>query len=59
MAEPQWTEAFSCHVNTVDNLRQRWVEQGLEMALERKTRPSHPGQQVCDGEAEAKLIALR
>lgn len=61
---PGWTdeqtsEAFSCHVNTVANLRQRWVEQGLEMALERKPRPARPGQQVCDGEAEAKLIALR
>ena len=61
---PGWTdqqasEAFSCHANTVANLRQRYVEQGLELSLERQRRPPRPGQQVCDGEAEAKLIALR
>jgi hypothetical protein len=35
------------------------VEQGLEAALERQPNPKPPRQQVCDGEAEAKLIALR
>jgi len=61
---PKWTdeqaaEAFDCHRNTVANLRQRLVEQGLEAALERKKRESPSRQPVCDGEAEAKLIALR
>lgn len=59
-----WTDeeaasVFSCHRNTVANLRQRLVEQGLEAALERKANPRPPRQQVCDGESEAKLIALR
>ena len=59
-----WTDeetatALSCHCNTVANLRQRLVEQGLEAALERKPSQSPPRQQVCDGESEAKLIALR
>lgn len=59
-----WTDeaaatALSCHPNTVANLRQRLVEQGLEAALERKRRKSPARQRVCDGEAEAKLIALR
>jgi transposase len=52
-------EAFGCHRNTVFNVRQRLVEQGLEAALERKPRAAPPRQPVCDGEAEAKLIALR
>lgn len=59
-----WTDeeaatAFSCHRNTVANLRQRLVEQGLEAALERKPNQRPPRQRVCDGESEAKLIALR
>lgn len=59
-----WTDeaaatAMSCHRNTVANLRQRLVEQGLEAALERKPTETPPRQRVCDGEAEAKLIALR
>jgi hypothetical protein len=60
----QWTdekaaEAFSCHRNTVANIRQRFVEKGLEAALNRKSRICPPRQPICDGEAEAKLIALR
>jgi transposase len=58
----KWTDekaakAFCCHRNTVANLRQRFVEQGLEAALERKPRLCGPRQPICDGEAEAKLIA--
>ena len=60
----RWTDeatasAFHCHCNTVANIRQRLVEQGLEKALERKPSPKPPHQRVCDGESEAKLIALR
>lgn len=59
-----WTDeaaakALQCHRNTVAHLRQRLVEQGLEAALERQPRPQPPRQRVCDGESEAKLIALR
>lgn len=61
---PGWTDeqaalAFSCHRNTVTNLRQRLVEQGLEAALQRKSQQRPSRQPVCDGDAEAKLIALR
>ena len=61
---PGWTDeqaasAFSCHRNTVANLRQRLVEQGLEAALQRKSQQRPSRQPVCDGDAEAKLIALR
>lgn len=59
---PAWTdqacaEAFGCHVNTPRNMRQRFVEQGLEAALERKKMP--PRQDlILDGRKEARLIAL-
>ena len=60
----KWTdekaaEAFSCHRHTVANIRQRFVEKGLEAALNRKSRISPPRQPICDGEIEAKLIATR
>jgi transposase len=60
---PAWTdariaEALEIHVTTVERLRQRFVEQGLEAALGRKKqdRPSRP--RTLDGKAEARLIAL-
>jgi transposase len=61
---PAWmderiAESFSVSINTVQGVRQRLVEQGLEAALNRKTqaRPSRPP--LLDGEGEARLIALR
>jgi transposase len=60
---PAWedariAEALDCGVRTVERLRQRFVEQGLEAALGRKPqdRPSRP--RKLDGRAEARLIAL-
>lgn len=60
---PDWSdeeaaEAFGCHVNTVANVRQRFVEQGLEAALERKKQKSPSRERILDGEKEARLIAL-
>jgi transposase len=60
---PDWSdeeaaEAFGCHVNTVSNVRQRFVEQGLEAALERKKQKSPSRERILDGEKEARLIAL-
>jgi transposase len=60
---PAWTdtkiaEIFSVSVNTVLGVRQRWVEQGLEAALNRKQQ--HPSRTPrLDGAGEARLIALR
>lgn len=59
-----WTDeeaatAFSCHRNTVANLRERLVNEGLESALTRKSRQRPSRQPIVDGEVEAKLIALR
>src|SRR6516225_1524435 len=61
---PAWTdgrlaEAFNCRVQTIENLRKRLVTEGFESALERKKRPEPPMPAKLDGEAEAKLIAMR
>ena len=60
---PAWpdariAEAVDVSIATVERIRQRFVEQGLEAALGRKKqdRPSRP--RKLDGRAEARLIAL-
>lgn len=60
---PAWTderiaEALGCHGQTVSNVRQRFVEQGLTAALERKKQAAPSRQRILDGEQEARLIAL-
>jgi len=52
------SETFRCHRNTVANVRQRFVEQGLEEALERKKRDTPPVPHKLDGRGEARLIAV-
>ena len=49
---------LSCNRNTVSNVRQRFVEAGFEMALERKKRDNPAIEKILDGEKEARLIAL-
>jgi transposase len=60
---PAWTdqciaEAFQCSVHTVANIRQRFVEDGVDAALQRRPQQSPSRSQLLDGEKEAKLIAL-
>ncbi len=43
---------------TIEHLKQRFVENGLEAALERKPRDKPPREVIFDGAFEAKLIAL-
>ena len=52
-------EAFNCRVQTIENLRKRLVTEGFEWALEGKKRRDPPTPCKRDGEAEAKLIAMR
>src|SRR5437870_11813776 len=52
-------DAFNCRVQTIENLRKRLVMEGFELALDRKKRQEPPTPCKLDGEAEAKLIALR
>ncbi len=60
---PNWSDeqiakAYHCHTNTVCNVRQRYVEEGLEPALERKAQENPSREKILDGAKEAKLIAL-
>jgi len=61
---PGWSdvkiaEAFHCRVQTIENLRKRLVTEGFEQALDGKKRAEPPTPCKLDGEAEAKLIAMR
>jgi hypothetical protein len=61
---PAWTdgriaEAYNCRVQTIENLRKRLVTEGFELALEGKKRQEPPTPPKLDGEAQAKLIAMR
>jgi hypothetical protein len=55
--DAQIADAFDCHITTVENLRRRLVEQGLDAALEHGNRGSYRARRL-DGRAEAHLIAL-
>ena len=64
VAGPRWSdakiaEAFKCRVHTIENLRKRLATESFELALDGKKRAEPPTPCKLDGEAEAKLIALR
>ena len=56
-SDAQIAEALETSPSTVLRTRRQLVEEGLEAALSRKTRP-RPDARIFDGEKEAKLIAL-
>ena len=51
-------EALGVTSRTIEHLKRRFVEEGLEAALERKQRETPPRPIIFDGEFEARLIAL-
>jgi len=58
---PGWSdikiaEAFDCHRTTVENLRKRFIEYGLDKAMDHGNRGSYRIKKF-DGVAEARLIA--
>src|SRR4030088_1259939 len=60
---PAWTddqiaEAVAVNRRTIEHVRQRFVEQGLEAALVRKKQDRPSRERMLDGRAEAQLIAL-
>jgi len=60
---PAWTvsdtsEALGVTNRTVEHLKKRFVEDGLEAAIERKPRETPPREVIFDGGFEARLIAL-
>lgn len=57
-SDRQIAEALEVNVATIERLRQRFVEQGLEAALHRKNQDRPSRERKLDGAAEARLIAL-
>jgi len=60
---PAWpdvriAEALEVSTDTVERVRRRFVELGLDAALDRKQRDRPPREIKLDGRAEARLIAL-
>ena len=60
---PAWpdrriADALEVSTDTVERVRQRFVELGLDAALDRKQREQPPREIKLDGRAEARLIAL-
>lgn len=60
---PRWkvgevSEALGMTSRTLEHLKERFVEEGLEAALQRKDRMEPPRKLVFDGDFEARLIAL-
>jgi len=61
-ANESWTDekigkAYRSHIRTIGNIRKRFVEKGIQAALERKVSET-PLYIKIDGEAEAQIIAL-
>ena len=61
---PAWNdsriaEAFGCRRQTVETIRQRFVESGFQETLDGKKRANPPTENLLDGEQEAKIIATR
>jgi hypothetical protein len=61
---PNWpdvqiAEAYRCRRQTVENVRQRFVERGFEECLNRKKRETPPTPKLLDGKQEAKIVAMR
>ena len=52
-------EAFSCRVQTVENIRQRLVERGFRETLDGAKRENPPVEKKFTGDQEAKIIAMR
>jgi transposase len=63
VAGPAWNvsdvaAALGVTSRSIEHLKKRFVEEGLEAALERKPREKPPREVIFDGAFEAKLIAL-
>jgi len=61
---PDWTdakiaEAFNCRIQTVENIRERFVTEGFDSTLNGRPRLEPPRKKLLDGEQEAKVIAMR
>jgi len=58
MTDAEAARAFGVAVRSVEYLRQRLVEEGIESALRRKNQIRPSVERMFDGEKEAQLIAI-
>ena len=58
LKDAQAAEAFGVAVRTIESLRKRLVEEGLDAALDRKKQVCPSVERMFDGEKEARLIAI-
>lgn len=58
MKDTEAARAFGVSVRSVEYLRQRLVEEGVDAALERRKQVRPSLRRMFDGEKEAKLIAI-
>jgi len=58
MKDADAARAFGVSLRTIESLRKRLVEEGLDAALERKKQVRPSVEPMFDGEKEAKLIAI-
>jgi Homeodomain-like domain len=58
LSDVQAARAFGVAVRSIESLRKRLVEEGLESALVRKPQVRPSVERMFDGEKEAKLIAI-
>ena len=58
LKDAQAAEAFGVAVRSIESLRKRFVEEGLDAALERKKQVCPRVERMFDGENQAKLIAI-
>ena len=57
-SDEQIKQAFGVGAATIWRVRRRFVEQGLDHALNRRPQPERPEKRKLTGEVEARLIAL-
>lgn len=58
MTRTEIAEMLNMHVNTVDRIRKRFVQEGEEPALNRRPRQTPPVPPKLDGRGEAQLVAI-
>lgn len=58
LSDVQAAQAFGVAVRSIESLRKRLVEEGLESALVRKPQVRPSVERMFDGEKEAKLVAI-
>ena len=57
-SDEQIQQTFEVGLSTVERVRKRFVEGGIEEALNRRPQPERPEKRKVNGEQEAHLLAL-